>query len=127
MKYMRRYASLKMCAMRFSVSTRENGNVTIVTITGAIMYAEASALHEMFTELISKGRKKFLLNLGGVTHLDSSGIGALARAFTTVRKANGELKMVDLSRQVERLLDMTNLYKIFEDYNDEESAMRSFK
>lgn len=115
-----------MCAMRFSVSTRENGDVTIVTITGAIMYAEASALHEMFTELVAKGRKKFLLNLGGVTHLDSSGIGALARAFTTVRKANGELKMVDLSKQVERLLDMTNLYKIFEDYTDEESALRSF-
>ena len=124
---MRLYASLKMCAMRFSVSTRENGDVTIVTITGAIMYAEASALHEMFTDLISKGRKKFLLNLGGVTHLDSSGIGALARAFTTVRRGNGELKMVDLSEQVERLLDMTNLYKIFEDYSDEESAMRSFK
>ncbi len=115
-----------MCAMRFSVTTRQNGDVTIVTIKGAIMYAEAAALHEMFTDLISKGRKKFLLNLGGVTHLDSSGIGSLARAFTTVRKANGELKMVDLSRQVERLLDMANLYKIFEDYSDEESALRSF-
>jgi|HubBroStandDraft_6_1064221.scaffolds.fasta_scaffold3254802_1 anti-sigma B factor antagonist len=116
-----------MSPMRFSVSTRETGDVTVVTITGAIMYAEAHALHEMFSDLISKGRKKFLLNLGGVTHLDSSGIGALARAFTTVRKANGELKMVDLSKQVERLLDMTNLYKIFEDYTDEESALRSFR
>jgi anti-sigma B factor antagonist len=116
----------KIRLMRFSVTTRENGDVTIVTIRGAVMYAEAGALHEMFSDLISKGRKKFLLNLGGVTHLDSSGIGALARAFTTVRKANGELKMVDLSKQVERLLDMTNLYKIFEDYTDEDTALRSF-
>jgi anti-sigma B factor antagonist len=112
--------------MRFSVTTREEGDVTIVTIKGAIMYAEAGASHEMFTDLIAKRRKKFLLNLGGVTHLDSSGIGALARAFTTVKKADGELKMVDLSKQVERLLDMTNLYKIFEDYSDEATALRSF-
>lgn len=113
--------------MRFSVSVRQAGKVTIVDIRGMVTYHEVSALHEMLLDLLRKGRSNILLNLSNVTQLDSSGIGALARAFVTVRGKGGDLKMMQLSKQVQRVLEITNLYKIFEDYSDEESALSSFR
>src|SRR5579863_10605498 len=109
--------------MGFNVSVRQVGAVTLVTITGSVMWAEAEALHDMFRDLLAKGQKRILLNLSSVKHLDSSGIGALAWAYVTVRKAGGELKMVKLNKQIEYLIQITNLYKIFEDYSDEETAL----
>ncbi len=111
----------------FNVSTRQVGPVTLVTITGSVMWAEAEALHDMFRDLLAKGQKRILLNLSSVRHLDSSGIGALAWAYVTVRKAGGELKMIHLSKQVQYLMELTSLYRIFEDFADEESALESFK
>jgi anti-anti-sigma factor len=104
--------------MGFNVSVRQVDAVTLVTITGSVMWAEAEALHELFRDLLAKGQKRLLLNLSGVKHLDSSGIGALAWAYVTIRKVGGELKMVHL--------ELTSLYKIFEDFSDEESALNSF-
>jgi anti-anti-sigma factor len=112
--------------MRFSVSVRQVGSVTVVDIIGMITYNEAGALQETFLDLVRKGRKHILLNLSEVTQLDSSGIGALARAFATVRGKGGDLKMMQLSKQVQRLLEITNLCTIFEDYADETTALRSF-
>jgi anti-sigma B factor antagonist len=114
-------------AMGFNVSVRQVDEVTLVTITGSVMWAEAEALHEMFRDLLAKGQKRILLNLSSVKHLDSSGIGALAWAYVTVRKAGGELKMIHLSKQVQYLMELTALYKIFEDFENEESALDSFK
>jgi anti-sigma B factor antagonist len=113
--------------MGFNVTVRQVDAVTLVTITGSVMWAEAEALHEMFRDLIEKGQKRILLNLSSVKHLDSSGIGALAWAYVTVRKAGGELKMIHLSKQVQYLMELTSLYKIFEDFGDEESGLNSFK
>jgi anti-sigma B factor antagonist len=113
--------------MRFSVSVRQAGPVTVVDINGTVTYNEAGALHETFLDLLRKGRKKILLNLSNVSQLDSSGIGAVARAFATVRGQGGELKMMQLSKQVQRLLEITNLCTIFEDYADEDTALGSFK
>ncbi len=118
--------SRKGGAMAFNVSVRQVNAVTLVTITGSVMWAEAEALHEMFRDLLAKGQKRILLNLSSVKHLDSSGIGALAWAYVTVRKAGGELKMVHLSKQVQHLMELTSLYRIFEDFSDEESALESF-
>ena len=113
--------------MAFNVSVRQVGSVTLVTIAGSVMWAEAEALHDMFRDLLAKGQKRIVLNLSSVKHLDSSGIGALAWAYVTVRKAGGELKMIHLSKQVQYLMELTSLYKIFEDFADEESALKSFK
>src|SRR5277367_6321143 len=113
--------------MGFNVSVRQVDGVTLVTITGSVMWAEAEALHELFRDLLAKGQKKLLLNLSDVKHLDSSGIGALAWAYVTIRKAGGELKMISLSKQVQYLMELTALYKIFEDFSDEESALHSFQ
>ncbi len=113
--------------MGFNVSVRQVDGVTLVTITGSVMWAEAEALHELFLDLLAKGQKKLLVNLSDVKHLDSSGIGALAWAYVTIRKAGGELKMISLSKQVQYLMELTALYKIFEDFSDEESALHSFQ
>jgi anti-anti-sigma factor len=113
--------------MGFNVSVRQVDAVTLVTITGSVMWAEAEALHELFRDLLAKGQKRLLLNLSGVKHLDSSGIGALAWAYVTIRKVGGELKMVHLGKQVQYLMELTSLYKIFEDFSDEESALNSFR
>jgi anti-sigma B factor antagonist len=110
----------------FNVSVRQVDAVTLVTINGSVMWAEAEALHEMFRDLLAKGQNRILLNLSSVKHLDSSGIGALAWAYVTIRKAGGELKMVHLGKQVQYLMELTSLYKIFEDFSDEESALDSF-
>lgn len=113
--------------MGFSVSIRQSGPITIVDIKGTVTYLEADALHEMFVDLLAKGRKKILLNLSDVSQLDSSGIGALARGFALIKRSGGDLKMTHLNKQVQRLLEITNLAKIFEDFPDEETALHSFK
>ncbi|MGD1210000.1 MAG: STAS domain-containing protein [Candidatus Acidiferrales bacterium] len=112
--------------MRFSVTIRQSGSVTVVDIKGTITYQGADALHEMFRDLLRKGRKKILLNLSEVTQLDSSGIGELARGFAMVKSAGGDFKMMQLNKQVQRLLEITNLCQIFEDFSDEQSALHSF-
>jgi anti-sigma B factor antagonist len=112
--------------MRFSVSVRQSGAVTIVDIKGAVMFNEAGALNDLLRDLVRKGHKKILLNLSEVTQLDSSGIGTLARGFATVKSNGGEFKMMHLNKQVQRLLDITNLCQIFEDFGDEKSALDSF-
>lgn len=113
--------------MGFNVAVRQVDGVTLVTIRGTVSFAEAEALHELIRDLLAKGQKQILMNVAETKHLDSSGIGALAWAYVTVRKAGGELKMVKLNKQIEYLIQITNLYKIFEDYSDEETALNSFK
>jgi anti-sigma B factor antagonist len=110
----------------FKVSARQVGSATVIDITGPLMYGEARALHDMLCELIETGQTKILLNLGNVSHLDSSGISLLVRSYATVKNAGGQLKVLNLSKQIQRLLEVTNLANIFEDYSDEETALRSF-
>lgn len=112
--------------MNFRVSSRQVGPATVVDISGPLMYGEARALHDMLSELLKAGHTKILLNLGNVSHLDSSGISLLVRSYTTVKNAGGQMKMLNLGKQIQRLLEITNLAKIFEDYPDEESALQSF-
>jgi anti-sigma B factor antagonist len=76
--------------------------------------------------LASKGDKKLLLNLSEVSYIDSSGIGELVSGFTTVTNHGGSLKLVGLSKRVKDLLQITKLYTVFEVYDDEAEAVRSF-
>ncbi len=112
--------------MSFSATSRESGDVTIIDISGQITYGEAAAFHAMLQDLLGKGRKKFLLNLDNVNQLDSSGVAELVGSYTTIRRNGGEMKMLHLNVQVQRLLAITNLCKLLEDYSDEQAALRSF-
>jgi anti-sigma B factor antagonist len=77
-------------------------------------------------DLLAKGQKKILLNLGDVNYIDSSGIGELVSAYTTVRNQGGELKLLNLTRKVHDLLQITKLYTVFDIKDDEASAIASY-
>jgi len=77
-------------------------------------------------EMVGKGQKKILLNLGEVSYIDSSGIGELVSGFTTVTNSGGQLKLLNLNKRVKDLLQITKLYTVFDVHEDEASAIRSF-
>jgi anti-sigma B factor antagonist len=108
-------------------TTRQVDGVTIVDLSGRITLGEGSTmLRDIVREMIAKGNKKILLNLGDVTYIDSSGIGELVSAFTTVRNGGGELKLLNLTKKVHDLLQITKLYTVFDIKDDEANAIQSF-
>ena len=113
--------------MSMKVSTRQVDGVTIVDCSGRITLGEGSVtLRETVDQLLSKNQKKILLNLGDVNYIDSSGIGELVRAFTTVRKQGGDLKLLNLTKKVHDLLQITKLYTVFDVRDDEAAAIKAF-
>lgn len=114
--------------MTMKASTRQVSGVTIVDMNGRITLGEGSViLREAVKDLLAKGQKKILLNLGDVTYIDSSGIGELVSAFTSVRNQGGELKLLNLTKKVHDLLQITKLYTVFDIKDDETSAVQSYK
>ncbi len=113
--------------MTMKASNRRVDGVTILDLSGRITLGEGSVvLRDQIRDLISKGEKKILLNLGDVTYIDSSGIGELVSAFTTVRNQGGELKLLNLTKKVHDLLQITKLYTVFDVKDDETSAIKAF-
>ena len=114
--------------MTMKANTRQVDGITIVDLSGRITLGEGSVLlRDTVRDLISKGNKKILLNLGEVNYIDSSGIGELVSAFTTVRNQGGELKLLRLTKKVHDLLQITKLYTVFDVKDDEAAAIKSFK
>ena len=110
------------------ISTRQVDGVTILDMSGRITLGEGSVqLRDAVRDLLSKGQKHILLNLGDVTYIDSSGIGELVSAFTTAKNQGGELKLLNLTRKVHDLLQITKLYTVFDVKDDEASAIASYK
>jgi anti-sigma B factor antagonist len=113
--------------MNITTNTRQVGSVTIVDMKGRIVLGEESAaLRDLVRDLLSKGHKKILLNLGDVDYIDSSGLGSLVSAFTSVRKQEGELKLLNLTNKVEGVMQITKLYTVFDIMDDEAVALTSF-
>jgi anti-sigma B factor antagonist len=109
------------------ISTRQVDGVTIVDCSGRITLGEGSVtLRDTVSQLLAKNQKKILLNLGEVNYIDSSGIGELVSAFTTVRKQGGDLKLLNLTKKVHDLLQITKLYTVFDVKDDETAAVKSF-
>jgi anti-sigma B factor antagonist len=110
------------------LNTRQIGDVSVVDVAGRITLGEgSSALRDTLREMVNKGQKKILLNLGEVSYIDSSGIGELVSAFTTVTNGGGQLKLLNLTKRVKDLLQITKLYTVFDVHDSEVSAIRSFK
>ena len=113
--------------MTMKASNRQVGGVTIVDLSGRITLGEGSVvLRDTIRDLVSKGKNKILLNLADVTYIDSSGIGELVSAFTTVRNQSGELKLLKLTKKVHDLLQITKLYTVFDIKDDEAAAVQAF-
>jgi anti-sigma B factor antagonist len=109
------------------LSTRQVGDVSVVDVAGRITLGEgSSALRDLLREMVGKNQKKILLNLGDVSYIDSSGIGELVSGFTTVTNQGGQLKLLNLTKRVKDLLQITKLYTVFDVHDDEAGAVRSF-
>lgn len=109
------------------VTSRQINGVTIVDLSGRITLGEGSVvLRDTVRELVGKGQKKILLNLAEVNYIDSSGIGELVSAFTTVRREGGDLKLLNLTKKVHDLLQITKLYTVFDIKDNEANAVAAF-
>ncbi|HTC33195.1 MAG TPA: STAS domain-containing protein [Bryobacteraceae bacterium] len=113
--------------MSVKMSSRQVGDVTVVDANGRITLGEgASVFRDVIRDLAAKGNKKILVNLADVSYIDSSGIGEMVSSFTTVTNHGGQLKLLSLTKRVKDLLQITKLYTVFEVFEDEASAVRSF-
>ena len=113
--------------MSVKLSTRQVGDVTVVDAVGRITLGEgASMFRDKIRDLAAAGNKKLLLNLAEVTYIDSSGIGEMVSGFTTVANQGGVVKLLNLTKRVKDLLQITKLYTVFEVFEDEAAAVRSF-
>ncbi len=113
--------------MSMTSHTRQVDGVTILDLSGRIVLGEGSVqLRDSIKELVTKGQKNILLNLGDVNYIDSSGLGELVSAYTTVKNAGGELKLLNLTKKVHDLLQITKLYTVFDIKDDEASAISAF-
>ena len=107
---------------------RQAGDVTILDLNGAVRIGEGSiALRDATRRLADEGKKKILLNLAGVKYMDSSGIGELIANYTTVSRQGGQLKLLNLTDKIQNLLVITKLLTVFDAYDNEAEALKSFK
>ena len=112
--------------MNFSARIRQQGEITLVDLSGPLTSFETAALNETIAGLLRQGRKRIVLNLRGLEYLDSSGVGQLVRTYLMVVKADGEMRAVGLTPRVEEILKITKLSQVFPEFPDEEEALRSF-
>jgi anti-sigma B factor antagonist len=107
---------------------RQAGDVTILDLSGAVRIGEGSiALRDAIRDLSADGKKKLLLNLAGVNYVDSSGIGELIANYTTVSRQGGQLKLLNLTDRIQNLLVITKLLTVFDVYENESEALKSFQ
>ena len=113
--------------MSVKLTTRQVGDVTVIDASGRITLGEGStSFRDKIRDLVSAGNKKILINMGDVSYIDSSGIGELVSSFTSVTNSGGALKLLNLGKRVQDLLQITKLYTVFETFDDEAAAVRSF-
>ena len=113
--------------MSVKLNTRQIDDVTVIDVSGRITLGEGSSvIRDAVRDLITKGSRKILLNLGDVSYIDSSGVGELVSGYTSMTNAGGTLKLLSLTKRVKDLLQITKLYTVFEVHEDESHGVRSF-
>lgn len=114
--------------MALQGTCRQVADVAVIDFSGKITLGEGSAvLRKTVRDLIDNGQRKILLNLADVDYIDSSGIGELVSAYTAVRTVSGEMKLLQLTKRVHDLLQITRLFTVFDVQSDEDVALRSFR
>lgn len=112
---------------KLKIVEREAGDVTILDLTGEITLDDGDlAYRRKVHDLLDKNRLKILLNLSGVTRIDSAGVGMLAAKLKTVREKHGDVKLVSLTARSSRLFGMMKILTVFEAFDTEEAAVSSF-
>ena len=106
---------------------RSAGNVTILDLSGQITFTEGDQqFKDKVNSLVHQGRNNILVNLANVTHMDSAGLGELVGAYTTVSKADGSMKLLNLTKRLHDLLAITKLLTIFDTFESEQDALKQF-
>ena len=109
-------------------ATTNAGEVVILDLSGKITIGEGSVqLRDAVEKLLEAGRNRIVLNLAGVSYVDSSGIGELVSRYTTTKNTGGRLKLLNLPKKIKDLLMITKLLTVFEIYEDEQAALESFQ
>lgn len=112
--------------MAFSLNTRKVENVVILDMSGRLMIGEpVLLLRNTIRRFLEDGAQKYILNLGGVSHIDSGGLGELVATYTSVRNKGGDVKLLNLDKKAKDLLQMTKLLTVFDTYSDEAKALQS--
>ncbi|HWZ31956.1 MAG TPA: STAS domain-containing protein [Bryobacteraceae bacterium] len=112
--------------MSLEIRESEREGITILSLKGRLTVGEASNVREKVSELLAQGRKNFILDLGSVDYIDSTGLGSMVICYTTIKKAEGALKLLNLNKRNIELLLLTKLHTIFEVFSDEQDAVNSF-
>jgi anti-sigma B factor antagonist len=114
--------------MAMKITRRQVDGVTVLDLNGRITLGDGEVvLRETIQDLAKEGDKHILLNLGNVPYIDSTGLGELIRAYTSMRKRGAEVKLLNLTKRIHDLLELTKLYTVFDVYEDEDSALRAFR
>jgi anti-sigma B factor antagonist len=117
-----------MTESKLTITEREANDVTILMLTGEMLIDDGDlAYGRRIDELVARGRLKLLVDLAGVTHIDSSGVGMMAAVLKSVRARGGDVRLLHVSRKGQRLLSVLRLKTLFEAFDDEDLALRSFQ
>lgn len=109
------------------IAERTVSDVTVLDLRGKMTLGEGDEmLKDRINNLLSDGRKKLVLNLEGVPYIDSAGLGEIVRTYTTVSRQGGSLKLLNLTKRIEDLLSITKLLTVFETFDTESDAVKSF-
>lgn len=109
------------------IDERLVGDVKILDLTGKMTLGEGDELlRDKVNSLVHQGHKKLILNLEGVPYIDSAGLGEIVRTYTTVSRQGGKLKLLGLTKRIQDLLSITKLLTVFETYDNEQDAIKSF-
>jgi len=109
------------------ITERSAQGVKVLDITGQILFTQGDqVLKDKIHSLVHQGNKKILVNLAGVDYVDSAGLGELVGAFTTVTRAGGSLKLLSVTKRLRDLLSITKLLTVFETFDSEQDAVKSF-
>ena|SRR6185437_666541 len=112
--------------MSIEIRETDREGIVILSMKGRLTAGEASSIREKVNELLAKGHKNVILDLGGVDYIDSTGLGSMVICYTTLKKAGGALKLLNLNKRNIELLLLTKLHTIFEVFSDEQDAVNSF-
>ena len=109
------------------IEERSAGDVTVLDLKGKMTLGEGDELlKDKINSLIQQGRRKVVLNLEGVPYIDSAGLGEIVRTYTTISRQGGSLKLLNLTKRITDLLAITKLLTVFDTYDTEADAVRSF-
>ena len=113
--------------LNFEVNERKENSIVILDLSGRIIFGEGSSeLHRIFRQLVERGERNILLNFSEVSCIDSSGFGELVGGFVAARRIDGMIKLFNLSPNVYELFELTKLNMVFEVYENELEAIKSF-